>query len=102
MSGVPISVVSNTDNAHAVNIAYMPLRDQVKNSDSNSVHPGESEVQHLQCVPRTYMMLQTAQLCAIFHLSIVLPGEEVALTSHPVLSSKGWSSEGFPLSQIYF
>lgn len=48
------------------------------------------------------MMLQTAQLRAILQLSIVLFGEEVALTSHPVLSSKGWNSEGFPLSQIYF
>lgn len=80
----------------------MPLRDQVKNSDSSSVHPGEPEVQHLQWVPRTRMMLQTAQPRAILQLSIVLFGEEVALTSHPVLSSKGWNSEGFPLSQIYF
>lgn len=87
MPGVPISVVSNTDNAHAVNIAYMPLSDPVKNSDSSPIHPGEPEVQHLQWVPKSRMMSLR---------------EEVALTSHPVLPSKAWSSEGFPTKTNYF
>lgn len=95
-------VVSNTDNAHAVNIAYMPLRDQVKNSDSSTVHPGEPEVRHLQWLPRTRLVPQKAQLCVFLQLFIVSLGKEVALTSHPALPSKGWSSEGFPTKSNLF